>query len=106
MVYLLEDDLVYMQRNYTTYYDNVNPIPAYTHNHVLRAAMTNILGDAITENTSAGSSITKTFSIPVPANVANAANINFVAFLVGEDNIAINSRAAEANEAQEFEENP
>jgi thiol-disulfide isomerase/thioredoxin len=106
VVYLLEDDLVYMQRNYTTYYDNVNPIPAYTHNHVLRAAMTNILGDAITENTTAGSSITKTFSIPVPANVANAANINFVAFLVGEDNVAINSRAAEANEAQEFEENP
>jgi thiol-disulfide isomerase/thioredoxin len=106
VVYLLEDDLVYMQRNYTTYYDNVNPIPAYTHNHVLRAAMTNILGDAITENTTAGSSITKSFSIPVPANVANAANINFVAFLVGEDNVAINSRAAEANEAQEFEENP
>ena len=106
VVYLLEDNLVYMQRNYTTYYDNVNPIPAYVHNHVLRAAMTNILGDAITENTTAGSTITKSFSIPVPANVANAANINFVAFLVGEDNVAINSRASHANEDQEFEENP
>lgn len=106
VVYLLEDHLVYMQRNYTTYYDNVNPIPAYEHNHVLRATMTDILGDPITENTTAGSSITKSFSIPVPANVANPANINFVAFLVGEDNVAINSRAAEANEAQDFEENP
>ncbi|WP_445453598.1 Omp28-related outer membrane protein [Flavobacterium sp. 25HG05S-40] len=106
VVYLLEDDLVYLQRNYTTYYDNVNPIPAYTHNHVLRAAMTNILGDAITENTEAGSTITRNFSIPVPANIENASNLNFVAFLVGSDNVAINTRASHANEDQEFEENP
>lgn len=106
VVYLLEDDLVYLQRNYTTYYDNVNPIPAYTHNHVLRAAMTNILGDAITENTEAGSTITRNFSIPVPENIENASNLNFVAFLVGSDNVAINTRASHANEEQEFEENP
>lgn len=106
VVYLLEDNLVYMQRNYTTYYDAVNPIPAYTHNHVLRVSMTDILGDAITESTTAGSFVTKNFSVPVPANVANAENINFVAFLVGNDNVSINARAAEANEIQEFEENP
>ena len=106
VVYLLEDDLVYLQRNYTTYYDNVNPIPAYTHNHVLRAAMTNILGDVITENTEAGSTITRNFSIPVPENIENASNLNFVAFLVGSDNVAINTRASHANEDQEFEENP
>lgn len=105
VVYLLEDNLVYPQRNYTTYYNAVNPIPDYVHNHVLRTPMTNILGDAVTENTTAGSSITKHFSIPIPANVANAANINFVAFLVGNDNIAINSRASNANEVQTFEEN-
>lgn len=106
VVYLLEDNLVYMQRNYTTYYDAVNPIPAYTHNHVLRVSMTDILGDAITESTTAGSFVTKNFSVPVPANVANTENINFVAFLVGNDNVSINARAAEANEIQEFEENP
>ncbi len=106
VVYLLEDHLVYMQRNYTTYYDNVNPILNFEHNHVLRAAMTNILGDTLTENTTAGSTITKQFSIPVPANVANVGHINFVAFLVGEDNVALNVRAAESNENQAFEENP
>lgn len=106
VVYLLEDSLVYMQSNYTTYYESVNPIPAYTHNHVLRTSMTNILGDPIAENTTAGSSITKNFTIPVPTNIANAANINFVAFLIGEDNIAINARGSHANENQEFEENP
>jgi thiol-disulfide isomerase/thioredoxin len=106
VVYLLEDELVYFQRNYTTYYDNVNPITNYVHNHVLRASMTDILGETISGNTSAGSSFTKNFSIPIPANVANLANINFVAFLVGDDNVALNARAADANESQEFEENP
>lgn len=106
VVYLLEDELVHFQRNYTTYYDNVNPIANYVHNHVLRASMTDILGEAILGNTSAGSSFSKNFSIPVPSNIANAANINFVAFLVGEDNVAINARASHANENQEFEENP
>jgi hypothetical protein len=106
VVYLLEDELVHFQRNYTTYYDNVNPIANYVHNHVLRASMTDILGETISGNTSAGSSFSKNFSIPVPSNIANAANINFVAFLVGEDNIAINARASHANENQEFEENP
>ena len=106
IVYLLEDNLVYSQRNYTTYYDNVNPITNYVHNHVLRASMTDILGETISGNTSAGSSFTKNFTIPVPSNIANADNINFVAFLVGEDNIAINARASHANENQEFEENP
>ena len=68
--------------------------------------MTNILGDAITENTEAGSTITRNFSIPVPENIENASNLNFVAFLVGSDNVAINTRASHANEDQEFEENP
>lgn len=106
VVYLLEDNLVYFQRNYTTYYDNVNPIPNYIHNHVLRASMTNILGETISGNTSAGGSFTKNFTIPVPSNITNAENINFVAFLVGDDNITINARASHANESQEFEENP
>jgi uncharacterized membrane protein YjfL (UPF0719 family) len=73
---------------------------------LLRASMTDILGETISGNTSAGSSFSKNFSIPIPANVANPANINFVAFLVGDDNVALNARAAEANESQEFEENP
>jgi thiol-disulfide isomerase/thioredoxin len=106
VVYLLEDELVHFQRNYTTYYDNVNPITNYVHNHVLRASMTDILGETISGNTSAGSSFSKNFSIPIPSNVANPTNISFVAFLVGDDNVALNARAAEANESQEFEENP
>jgi len=106
VVYLLEDGLIYFQRNYTSYYDNVNPIPNYVHNHVLRASITNILGDPISVNPTPGTTVTKNFTIPVPSNIANPANISFVAFLVGPDNVAINSRASHANELQQFEENP
>ena len=106
VVYLLEDGLIYFQRNYTSYYDNVNPIPNYVHNHVLRASITNILGDPISVNPTPGTTLAKNFTIPVPSNIANPANISFVAFLVGPDNVAINSRASHANESQQFEENP
>ena len=106
VVYLLEDGLIYFQRNYTSYYDNVNPIPNYVHNHVLRASITNILGDPISVNPTPGTTVTKNFTIPVPSNIANPANISFVAFLVGPDNVAINSRASHVTEDQLFEENP
>lgn len=64
VVYLLEDHLIYMQRNYTNYYNAVNPIMDYEHNHVLRSSLTDILGDAITGTTN-GETVTKSFSIPV-----------------------------------------
>jgi hypothetical protein len=106
VVYLLEDNLLYNQTNYSTYFGNVNPVVNFDHNHVLRASLTNVLGDAITENASIYQTITKTFSVPVPSDVANAENINFVAFIVDSNNLVINVRAAHANENQDFEVNP
>jgi hypothetical protein len=105
VVYLLEDGLVYFQRNYTSYYSSINPILDYEHNHVLRVSMTDILGDALQGNTAAGSALTRSFSIPVPQNIVNANKINFVAFLVDENNNAVNVRASKINENQLFEEN-
>ncbi|WP_395064434.1 Omp28-related outer membrane protein [Flavobacterium sp.] len=105
VVYLLEDHLIYYQRNYTNYYNAVNPILDYEHNHVLRSSLTNILGDEINGAIN-GSTITKNFSIPIPSNIANPTNISFVAFLVGSDNKALNARASKANENQTFEINP
>lgn len=40
----------------------------------------------------------------MPSNVANGNNIEFVAFVTGADNKAINVRKAARNEVQEFEE--
>ena len=71
----------------------------------MRSSLTNILGDVVT-GTSEGSTVTKSFSLPIPANIANSANISFAAFLVGSDNKVLNARASLANENQSFEVNP
>lgn len=105
VVYLLEDKLIYDQRNYTNYYNGDAILYNFEHNHVLRSAITNILGDAVSGTTN-GSSITKNFSIPIPTNIANSANISFAAFLVGSDNKVLNARASNANVNQSFELNP
>lgn len=106
VVYALENHLIRNQVNYTSYYGNVNPVQGYEHNHVLRKEITDLLGDPITESTTAGQTITKSFSFPIPTNFLNPENISFVAMIVNADNLALNARAAEKNENQTFEQNP
>jgi thiol-disulfide isomerase/thioredoxin len=104
VVYVLENGLIYEQHNYTTYYDGVDVIEDFEHNHVLRACLTNILGDAVDgAEATTGNVYTRTFSVPVPANMANAANIEFVAFIVDENGNSLNVRSAHPGEAQGFE---
>jgi hypothetical protein len=104
VVYVLEDKLIYRQVNYSTFYGAVNPIPNFEHNHVLRASLTNLLGNPLL-NTNFNQTVTTNFSVPIPANVSNAENINFVAFVIEENNNVVNVRAAKKNENQEFQEN-
>ncbi|MCW4469334.1 Omp28-related outer membrane protein [Flavobacterium sp. MFBS3-15] len=105
VVYVLENGLVYEQHNYTTYYDGVDVLEDFDHNHVLRAVLTPLLGEAISSNETVLNNVfTRSFSVPVPANVANAANIEFVAFVVDAQGNAINVRQAGLNATQEFEE--
>lgn len=109
VVYILEDKLYANQTNYTSYLygsGNVNPLVNFEEDHVLRACLTNILGDAITDTTVSGQTITKNFSIPVPVNVTNTTNMNFVAFVIGSDNKVINVRLSNPGENQTFEQNP
>lgn len=104
VVYILENGLVYNQVNYTQYFGGGSVIQNFVHDHVLRASLTNLLGDAFTSaETVYDSEVTRTFSIPVPSNVANVSNIEFVAFVVGADNKAINVRQANPGENQTFE---
>ena len=104
VVYALENGLLYNQTNSTAYYGGVNPLTNFEHNHVLRATYTNILGDEIPASESVyDNTYTKTYSVPVPANVANAANMEFVAFIVGADKRAINVRKAVSGDNQSFE---
>jgi hypothetical protein len=109
VVYVLEDNLVYNQTNYTSGLygsGNVNPIVNFDHDHVLRACLTNIQGDAILGTTTNGQTVTKNFSVPVPGNIFNVANMNFVAFVVDSNGSTINTRAANQNDNQSFEQNP
>ena len=105
VVYVLENHLIYRQTNYSNYYNAQHYVMDFEHNHVLRSSLTNLLGDPIT-GTDFGKVVSKNFSIPIPANVANSENLSFVAIITDAENNALNSRAAYANETQAFEENP
>jgi hypothetical protein len=104
VIYVLENGLIYNQENYTSYFGGTGQIIDFTHNHVLRATFTNIVGDNIPATESVYENVyTKTFSVPVPANIANASNVEFVAFVVGTDKKAINVRKAVSGDNQSFE---
>lgn len=106
VVYLLEDHLLYNQRNYITeLYGGLPVIPNFEHNHVLRASLTDIVGEEM-EGTARNATVIRHFNIPIPSNIANANNISFVAFVTDANNNALNARAADANENQTFQENP
>lgn len=105
VVYLLENNLIYNQTNYTSYYGGVSTIQNFEHDHVLRASLTNILGETITGSTNDGDIFTRNFNIPIPSNVSNASNLSFVAFVIGADGKAINVREALPNVNQTFQEN-
>ena len=104
VVYVLEDHLIYRQVNYSNYYEAQHYVNDFEHNHVLRASLTHLLGDAIPES-GFGEVFTKSFSVPIPSNVANAENLSFVAIVTDANNNAINSRASKPNEDQAFQEN-
>ncbi len=105
VVYVLENGLVYSQKNYTSYYGGINPLPNYVHNHTLRSCVTNLLGDAINNNeTLAGKTYNRSFNFSIPSNVVSNDNIEFVAFVVDENGNALNVRKASKNETQSFEE--
>ncbi|MEO8515976.1 MAG: Omp28-related outer membrane protein [Flavobacterium sp.] len=105
VVYVLEDNLIYDQTNYTSFYGGASTIAAFRHDNVVRQVLTTITGDALT-GTAANQTITQNFSVPVPSNVANAANMHFVAFVIGPDGAVINVRKSATNTNQTFEQNP
>lgn len=108
VVYLLENKLIYKQEDYTTLYGLVYPqhvIQGFEHNHVLRTALTDLLGNQLT-GTTFDKTVTSNFTLPIPTNISNSENISFVAFVVDANNTVINVRASEPNETLDFEENP
>lgn len=103
VVYALEDNLIYNQTNYTSYYGGTSTIANFEHDNVVRAVLTSsILGEAITGNTNYNDEFSKSFTYTIPSNV-NASNVHFVAVVLNSSNTALNSRSAGANATQSFE---
>lgn len=106
VVYVLENGLQHRQTNYSSiYYGGELYIQDFEHNHVLRASLTNLLGDPIS-GTDFDQTIVRNFRVSVPGNITNAANLSFVAIVTDANNYALNSRAALPNEEQAFQVNP
>lgn len=109
VVMVLEDGLIADQENYTSYYGGVSVIPNFEHNHVLRSSLTNVAGDAVTSGDLTSNVYNRTFSVPVPSNVANTSNMSIVAFITNEnfngDSYVINSRVGYVGDVQTFQEN-
>lgn len=104
VVYVLENGLIYDQVNYTSYYGGDHIVHGFEHNHVLRECLTPLLGEAVTGDMTIANTFTKSFNVPVPANVENAANLEFVAFVTDADGNALNVRSNHPGEDQVFEE--
>lgn len=103
VVYVLEDNLIYNQTNYTTYYGGGSVITNFVHNNVVRAVLTSsILGESITGTTTAGNEYIKNFSYTIPGTY-QANKLHFVALVINSSNTAINSRDAKINETQTYE---
>ena len=106
VVYVLEDGLEFNQTNYTSYYGGGNVIPNFEHNHVLRASLTNLLGDQIPASEYSADNVYQVnFNGAVPSNVVNTENMSVVAVVInGSSNAAINVRGADFGDTQTFEE--
>ena len=106
VVYVLEDNLYFNQTNYTSYYGGSDPIVNFEHNHVLRASLTNLLGDQIPSSEFTSDNVYEVnFNLAVPSNITNTEKMSVVAVVInGSTNAAINVRGADFGDAQTFEE--
>jgi len=107
VLYVVENGLHADQVNGTGYYGGQNPIPNFEHNHVLRAALTGLYGEAIPQNqTGANQTYTYHFSGSIPANIADIQNCEIEAFCIdGNDKNAavINIQKATIGATQSFD---
>jgi hypothetical protein len=100
-VYLVEDKLFYTQRNYSSnLYGGQANIPNFEYNGVIRKIVSSIAGDAIG---SSGNANEKTYSLAVPANVANIGNTRIVAFITNSAGAVVNVQQVKVGEEKMFE---
>jgi Outer membrane protein Omp28 len=100
-VYLVEDKLFYTQRNYSSnLYSGQANIPNFEYNGVIRKIVSALSGDAIG---SSGNTNEKTYSLQIPANVANIGNTRIVAFITNSSGSVVNVQEVKVGEEKMFE---
>ncbi len=105
VLYVLEDGLFFDQSNYTSYYGGSSVISNFEHNHVLRASLSNLMGDQIPVDEYSEDNVYEVnYTSSVPSNISNNENMTLVAFVTNEYNAALNVRVANFEENQIFEE--
>ena len=103
-VYMLEDGLIYDQRNFTSYYGGADPIIDFVHDDVLRSSLTNVFGDNIPSDEVGHSKIySRDFQYAIPGTY-NKSKIKLVAFVTtGDDRSIVNVRQSKIGETQDFQ---
>ncbi|QIE60431.1 Omp28-related outer membrane protein [Rasiella rasia] len=107
VVYLVESGIIADQTNYlnndtnSQYFGQGDPIEDFVHDHVLRASLTDIFGNAIT-STAALEEYTTTLTANVPADY-DVSKLELVVMVTEEDNSAVNSQHAKVNEVKAYE---
>jgi len=103
-VIILEDGIIEDQKNYTSYYNGDDVVVGFVHDHVLRYAVTPILGEVIPEDKTKKNEIyTKEYSLAVPSVIANTDKMSFVVMILDKDKKVINARSIKVNETADFE---
>ena len=103
-VYMLEDGLVYNQRNFTSYYGGADPIRDFVHDDVLRRSLTNVFGDDLPSDQVGHDKIyTRDFVYAIPPNY-DKSKVKLVAFVTtGADRDIVNVRQSKLGETQDFQ---
>ncbi len=101
VVFVLEDGIVASQSNYTSYFGGANPVSNFEHNHVLRHAATDVLGDVTDGSVGVHQTI---FNISLPSSIANKDNIGVLVMLVdGTGKVVYNAQYAHVNVDKDFD---
>lgn len=103
-VFLLEDDLIESQTNYTTYYGGGSTLSNFEHDHVLRHSLTNVTGDLIASDQTTKEHLFETnYSIEVPSVISDNTKISFVVMITRQDKSVINARFVHINDSNSLE---
>ncbi|AGC76987.1 outer membrane protein Omp28 [Nonlabens dokdonensis] len=100
---LLENGKVAAQTNYTNNWGGVSTISNFEHNDILRAAFTDVFGDAIpADQQVGGSEYSVTLSANIPAGT-NTTDMDIVAFVVDGSGKVVNVQHAEVGANVDFD---